>query len=119
MVALNGSMMAGLYVTVVDPERAALFEAVFGARTVPIENRPPEMCNLIPLGVKPCFKLDFERLTAAQVTLLVKHFAEKHGIDRDAVSADIRAAGLPIMASDVIVHHGPDCPRSAKRLPGM
>ena len=90
-------------VTVCEPERRAMFEAVFGTATVHVESPFPTKANLPGRPDSLIYELDLESITPEQREKLVAFLAEKFGISAEEVDALLEAHGVPILADDCVV----------------
>lgn len=96
-------------VTVRDPERAAMFVAVFGSATVgvtsPLPRRVPAALPGRPGSI--VFFLDLARITPDARAKLVAHLAQKFHAAQVDIERDLAELGLPILADSCV---GPAIP---------
>lgn len=97
------SMGKDFTVTICEPERRAMFEAVFGTATVHVESPFPTKANLPGRPDSLIYELDLESITPEQREKLVAFLAEKFGISAEEVDALLEAHGVPILADDCVV----------------
>ena len=87
---------------IINPTRATLWRQVFGGEEVPIRSIIPTNVNLPGHPDTLAYFLDLSAITPEQRQRLITAIAEKFHLPPAEVAADIDA-GVPILASDVIV----------------
>lgn len=86
-----------------DSPRADEWRAVFGSTEIPLKSLLT-VENDSPAGVRQFYLVDVAKLDEDQLERVVAHVADKFGIAKDAVAADLNSDhGLPILADDVLV----------------
>lgn len=88
---------------ITNPDRLALWQAVFGGDEVPIVSIVPQIGSFPGVGEQRFYSLDLKAISAEQRQRLVLSIADKFNLTVDEVAADIDRVGVPILASDVIV----------------
>ncbi len=91
-------------VTVTNPDRAALFQRVFGSATVAVQFPFPVLADLpAPEGEQLVYLLDLREISDQQRARLVEHFIAEFNLDRVFVEDRITGQGVPILARDAIM----------------
>lgn len=88
---------------ITNPERLALWQAVFGGDEVPIVSIVPQVGNFPGVGEQRFYSLDLKAITPEQRQRLVASIAAKFGQTVEFVEANIETIGVPILACDVVV----------------
>jgi hypothetical protein len=87
-----------------DSPRAADWQHVFGARTIPILRPLPQPANLPGFaGAVEVYLIDIAALDSATRARLITHLAERFALNVADVARDLGAVGCPILAKDVAV----------------
>jgi hypothetical protein len=94
--------MSDYQVTVYNPERAEMFEEVFGRTTVPVRSFLPTRANLPGKPNSLIYELDLTRVTPEERRRLVAHLAERFGLPVAEVQGLLDAQGVPILANDCV-----------------
>lgn len=96
-------MSKQIIATVHHPERKAEWISVFGTNAIPVKSPFPCRGNVPIIGDTMYFELDIEALTGEQMQQLIKHLADKFGLDLDFVQQRIGEHGVPIVADQVVI----------------
>lgn len=88
---------------VTNPDRLALWQAVFGGDEVPIVSIVPKVGSFPGVGEQRFYELDLKVILAEQRRRLVLSIADKFNQSPDYVEANIDLIGVPILAADVVV----------------
>jgi hypothetical protein len=84
--------------------RAADWQKVFGRlRDIPLKSPFPLAINVPGKPGVMAYFLDLATLTDDERARLIDHIAERFAIQRDQVAIDIGAAGVPVLAEDVLI----------------
>jgi hypothetical protein len=97
------NMSKDFTVTVINPERVASFEAVFGSATVYVKSPIPEYADLPGLGQRRVYKLDMALLTPEQRDRLVAYLSDQFRLGPVEANRLLDERGMPILASDCVV----------------
>ncbi len=91
-------------VTVTNPDRAALFQRVFGSATVAVQFPFPVLADRpAGQGEQLAYLLDLREITDEQRARLVDHFAAELNLDRAFVEDRLTEQGVAIPATDAIM----------------
>jgi hypothetical protein len=88
---------------ITNPDRLALWQAVFGGDEVPVISIVPRLGSFPGVGEQRYYEMDLKAITEEQRARLVASIAEKFNRDIEEVSRDIDIVGCPILACDVVV----------------
>lgn len=86
-----------------DPARKREWEAILDSDTLPIRSPLPSWASFPGMGDRLVYELDLKRLTTKHLLRLVDHLARKFDLTPEAVSTQLMAEGVPILANDVVV----------------
>jgi len=102
-------MSKNFTVTVHNPERAAVFEALFGGTTVCVKSPIPLLMTLPEVGEKRAYLLDLDTLTPEQRDKLIFYLMRKFApLLEDEAKEGLQEHGLPILTEDcVLTVHNP------------
>jgi hypothetical protein len=92
----------GFTVTIMDPQRKAEWESIFGTATVRVKSPVPVLADLPGKPNSMIFELDLEAITPEQRGKLVAHLAGKFGISAVEVEANLDDHGVPILAEHCV-----------------
>lgn len=109
-------MSKDFQVRVTNPERVAEWREVLGTDIVPVRSPIPSRANLPGHPRAMIFELDLPLLTDDQRQRLIRHLANKFGLDESDVAAELDAQGVPILAEDCVVRHSRSYIAGANRL---
>jgi hypothetical protein len=90
-------------VTVLEPDRAAEFEAIFGTTTVGVKSPFPVKADLPGHPDSWVYELDLGLITANQRARLVAHLAGEFDVPAEEVEATLDEQGVPIRVVDCAV----------------
>lgn len=88
---------------ITNPDRLALWQAVFDGDQVPIVSIVPEVGNFPGVGEQRFYHLDLKVISAEQRRRLVLSIADKFNQPVSYIESNLELIGVPILASDVIV----------------
>jgi hypothetical protein len=90
-------------VSVCNPERKAIWEAILGTATVHVKSPIPSRANLPGHPNTLSYELDLDFLTEEQRQRLIAYVAARFGFSESEVAANLDSEGMPILASDCVV----------------
>lgn len=88
---------------ITNPDRLALWQAVFGGDEVPVTSIIPQVGIFSGLGEQRFYSLDLQAITPEQRGRLVASIADRFGQTVEFVEDNIGVFGVPILAGDVVV----------------
>jgi hypothetical protein len=88
---------------ITNPDRLALWQAVFGGDEVPIVSIVPMIGSFPGVGEQRFYSLDLKAITPEQRERLVASIALRFNLTIEEVGRDIDMVGVPILAGDVVV----------------
>lgn len=88
---------------VTNPDRLALWQAVFDGDEVPITSIVPDVGDFPGIGEQRFYHLDLKAISAEQRRRLVLSIADKFNQPVAFVEANLNIIGVPILAADVVV----------------
>jgi hypothetical protein len=89
---------------ITNPDRLALWQAVFGGDEVPVVSIVPKVGFFgDEVGEQRYYDLDLKAITPEQRQKLVESIATKFNQEVSFVEANLGLIGVPILACDVIV----------------
>ena len=97
-------MSKDFQVTVTNEERAKHFVKIFGSATVYVESFLPVWANLPDIGECEVYRLDMSLLTDDQLARLENYLSGKFVMTEVEVRDALATHGVPILASDCVVH---------------
>lgn len=100
---MSNEQRRGTTTRVKDPARKREWEAILDSDTLPIRSPIPSWTFLPGMGDRLVYELDLKRLTIKHLERLVDHLARKFDFTPEAVSTQLMAEGVPILADDVVV----------------
>lgn len=87
---------------ITNPDRLALWQAVFGGDEVPIVSIVPAVADFPGVGEQRYYSMDLKAITPEQRKRLVLSIADKFSQPVDFVEANLDKMGVPVLACDVI-----------------
>jgi len=90
-------------VTVIDPDRAADWQTIFGRTTVAVQSPVPRRAELPGHPDTKIYMLDLDALTSEETDRLVAFLTRRFNIAESDIARDLREQGVPILADDCIV----------------
>lgn len=88
---------------ITNPERLALWQAVFDGDEVPIISIVPKVGHFPGVGEQRFYELDLKAISAEQRGRLILSIANKFNQPASFIEGNIDKIGVPILACDVVV----------------
>lgn len=88
---------------ITNPERLALWQAVFDGDEVPIVSIVPQIGTFTDIGEQRFYLIDLAAIETERRQKLVEALAAKFGMAIDFIEANLELIGVPILAMDVVV----------------